>query len=384
VVQPAAGSLNTCRQILVTGGTGALGLPLVAELLRAGCAHRIGILIRPGPSSTEGRFGDLVVRLQTAGVSTQALFPVAGDLVAPSVLDKSLLRETEVIVHAAADTRFRAPERAQHETNVLGTRRALEWASDCPRLRHFVLASTTCVAGTRAGPIPETRAPEPPGFINSYERTKWQAEQLAFEAGLPVHVVRLSTCTGAALDGSVERPGALHRALKWFYRGLVPMVPGSGSSRVDLIPTDTAAAFLARAVCAPASGVSVYQVAAGEQAAPLALLLAFLVELFGETHAGWRRGQIPPPLIVDVAAFNAFQRSVEQSRDRLLSQVMESVDSFLPALLYPKTYETKRAEQFWGGPLPVPDWRETIRSVVQFCLRANWGRTPVGDFHHAG
>jgi hypothetical protein len=111
-------------------------------------------------------------------------------------------------------------------------------------------------------------------------------------------------------------------------------------------------------------------------------LIEFLVTTFRQTHAGWRRGQIARPPIVDATAFAALRRSVTQSRDRLLGQVLESMDAFLPALLYPKVFDTQHAERFWGGPLPLPDWRHTLLSVVPFCLQTDWGWSPRGERRH--
>jgi nucleoside-diphosphate-sugar epimerase len=371
------------RQILVTGATGVLGIPLVRELLRQGCAERIGLLIRPAARGAEERFRDLVGRLDGMGAATRPLFLVEGDLLGSWDREEMCRRDTEVVLHAAADTRFRADDRKQELVNVQGTRRALEWARGCPRLSHAILVSTTCVAGARTGTVAETSAPQPQEFINPYERSKWQAERLATDAGLPIHVVRLSTCVGSRWDGEFAAPGAFHHSLRWLYHGFVPMMPGSRSTRVDFIPTDIAVAFLVQAALQPPVGVEIHHVAAGSRAVGLEDLIEFLVATFRETHAGWRRGQIPRPVLTDAATFAAFRRSVTSSRDALLGQVMESMDAFLPALLYPKIYETKHAERFWGGRLPVPDWRETIERVVRFCLTIDWGRLRRGEHCHA-
>jgi len=356
----------------------------LGELLRHGGAARVGLLIRPGRLSVDQRFQRLVGSLEAEGHETERLFPVAGDLSERWAPDGPPRPVFEVIVHAAADTRFRAPHDAQDAINVEGTRRVIQWARNCPRLSHVVLVSTTCVAGSRSGSIAERSTAEPPEFINHYEKTKWQAERLALESGLPVHVVRLSTCIGSGRDGSVARPGAVHHSLRWLYRGLVPMIPGAPRAQVDLIPTETAVGFVARAALLPPRAASIYHVAAGVRSIPLGDLVDFLVEMFRETHAGWRRGQIARPLLVDRATFDSFRSSVERSRDILLGQVMEAVDAFLPALLYPKTFETEQAEQFWGGPLPLPEWRPTLRRVVQHCLQINWALVPKAEYHHAG
>jgi nucleoside-diphosphate-sugar epimerase len=373
------------RQIVVTGATGALGIPLLRALLRNECSQRIGLLIRSARSDAKERFSAMAHHLEQMGVSTHPLFYVDGDLLEDCRwrLDEQLSYKTEVVLHAAAITQFRAPDLLHERVNVQGTRRVVDWARRCPNLSHVVLASTTCVAGARTGVIAEVSTPEPPEFINAYERTKWQAERLAIAAGVPTHIVRLSTCVGDREDGRVWRAGALHHALRWFYHGLIPMIPGSCGSHVDFLPTDTATEYLARAVERPPSGVEIHQVASGDRAAGLHELVEFLVALFGETHAGWRRGQISTPTIADAATFASFRRSVTQSRDALFGQVMESMEAFLPGLLYPKTYETSHAERFWGGWLSVPDWRQTLRRVVQFCLQNDWGRSPRGEDDHA-
>jgi hypothetical protein len=50
---------------------------------------------------------------------------------------------------------------------------------------------------------------------------------------------------------------------------------------------------------------------------------------------------------------------------------MRSVNTFLPDLFYPKTYETTRAEELWGGKLPEYDWRETMDRVIRVLCPAD-------------
>jgi nucleoside-diphosphate-sugar epimerase len=372
------------RQILVTGATGALGTPLVAALLRARCAERIGLLIRDGAATAEDRFCRLVASLEELRLPIRPLFLLAGDLSDVGRLGAALCHDAEVIVHAAADTNFRSPPALQDRVNVGGTQALIDWARCRQRLSHLVLVSTTCVAGRRVGKIAETAAANPPDFVNHYERTKWHAEGIALRSGLPTRLVRLSTCAGSEEDGAVGRYGALHHSLHWLYRGLVPIVPGSPSTPIDFVSTNAAVAFLARAVNEPFSGSETFHVAAGSRAVPLEELLDFLATRFAKTHAGWRRGQVTRSVIVGAEAFAAFRRSVEQSRDVVLGQVMAATDAFLPALLYPKTYETRNAEKFWGGPLPLPDWRQLIERVVENCLQNNWGRPLSRELQHVG
>jgi hypothetical protein len=71
--------------------------------------------------------------------------------------------------------------------------------------------------------------------------------------------------------------------------------------------------------------------------------------------------------IVDQKTFDEVRFSKTSGRDRITRQAMDSVSSFLPMLLYPRTYETTRAEALFGGPLPRPDWRQTVTRALRSC-----------------
>ena len=70
--------------------------------------------------------------------------------------------------------------------------------------------------------------------------------------------------------------------------------------------------------------------------------------------------------VVDQGEFGRFIESVDAAGHPLLAHAMRSIKGFLPDLLFPKTYETTRAELLWGGPLPQYDWRETMGRVIRF------------------
>ena len=382
--------------VFVTGASGAIGPQLLAALARELPTARFAVLLRPEATSTESRIFGLRKRVnKLAGFEGAAacdlherLMPVTGDVLQPDcdILKQRgrLVAATTCIVHAAADTRFRAGEAEQHATNVEGTRNVLAWGRSCERLRRFVLVSTTCVAGTRTGTIAEEPITERPAFVNHYERTKWEAEQLGVKSGLPLTIVRLATCAGSQNSGVVERLGGLHWSMQWMIRGLVPMVPGRPECPVDLISTELAGGLIARAA-APQNQrpLEVCHASTGTAAPTLAELLATLRQLFSSRDDAWRRGQIAAPSIVSAQTFAAFRRTVETSGDLLFRSVISSVDAFLPALLYPKIFATSTAEQIWGGPLPRPDWRGLLDKVLNYCLATNWGRTKGGVPLHA-
>lgn len=365
------------EQILLTGATGALGPALAAELVRTDAAARIAVLMRCPPAELPARFAEWrdAVRLELRPAEhacLERLYPVTGDICQENLglngQAEVLPQQTDVVVHAAADTNFAAPPERQWAVNVAGTQRALAWAGSCRRLRRFLLVSSVFVSGSQTGRIRETIAPEPPEFVTYYQRTKWEAEHVALASGLPVGIARVSMVLGGHAAGNVHRPGAVHGLIKWFARGLVPMVPGLPEARADVIATETAAACLARAVTADWSVTPrpIWHIAAGDGAPRMKELIDFVYAHFSGRPA-WRRKQIAYPQMLDREAFEQFTEAINASGHPALAQALRSISRFLPDLLYPKTYEITQAQALWGGPLPQYDWRETLERVIRFC-----------------
>ncbi|MGH9253853.1 MAG: hypothetical protein ACRD3C_04705, partial [Vicinamibacterales bacterium] len=117
------------------------------------------------------------------------------------------------------------------------------------------------------------------------------------------------------------------------------------------------------------------------RAIPLHELLECAVGHLRARLSEWRHGQIEPPAIVDAATFRLFQRAAAATGDVPLARVLEAAGSFLPALLYPKVYQTCRAERVWGGPLPLSDWRATLGKVIDFGSARQWRHRPTGAGH---
>ena len=379
------------RAVLVTGASGALGPHLVAELMRRDERLRVFALLRPSRQWTQ-RVCALRASIDALAAdggsprSPERFIPIRGDILHPDLgLDTGdrdrLLRDVEVVIHAAARTRFTAPTADLYDSNVQGTRHVLELARRSLRLQQFLLVSTTCVAGTATGSIAERLDDEPSEFVNAYERTKSEAERLAVAAQLPVRIARLSTCVGGERTGYVHRFGAIHLLLYCLTRGLLPVVPATEGARIDLIATDVGARWLACAAQQAVDGVEVCHVAAGDRAIPLHELLDCAVQHLRARMSGWKHAQIQPPALVDTATFRLFEHAAAATGDVALSRVLNLAGSFLPALLYPKVYQTCRAERVWGGRLPLSDWRSTLGKVIDFGRAHKWRHRPTRVGH---
>lgn len=353
--------------LLLTGASGTVGLPLLAELIRRGSFGRILVPLRGNPAE---RSRALRTALGTENVDPAGLEILPADLADPTVSFAGW-PAPHVIVHAAASTQFRASAAELDAINVAGTARLLRWAESLPRAPRFVHLSTLCVAGDRTGFIPEQPLTTPPSFLNAYEHSKWLAERLVLSSPLGAEIVRLGIVAGRESDGRSVRPGALHTALRWMRRGLLPLIPGEPTTGLELVSTDLVAGFVRRLLELPAVPRRICHLSAGPARVSMGELLAIAQTVFAAHDPAWRQGQILPPVVAPRAAFAAFRRSVEQSRDLLFNQVLTSADAFLPVLLYPKTFSTAGAQEVWGGPLPWPEPRAFAERVVAATLSAH-------------
>jgi 2-alkyl-3-oxoalkanoate reductase len=358
------------KTLLLTGASGALGVPLLLRLLSTRAFSRIVALGRGDGGALRAALRKEAPRIGLTGLETVTV--ELGCSAAPEAL--AAIDDVDCVLHAAACTQFRASRAVLNSANVDGTRQILSWAEALTRPPRMVHFSTTCVAGQRTGEIAEAALPAEGGFVNGYERSKWQAEQLVGASPLQPEIVRFATVVGRVRDGGCLRPGAFHTTLRWLYAGLLPLMPGDDTTHLDLLPTELATDFICRLLEHPPQARGIYHVSCGARGVPLAELLELAAERFSLRHTGWRTGQILPPVVASRAAFEDFRRSVEQSRDFLFNQVLASVDSFLPELFYPKRYSTVRAESVWGGSLPLPEWRPWISRVIDAALERQLAR----------
>jgi nucleoside-diphosphate-sugar epimerase len=360
--------------IMVTGASGAIGLPFISSLLRPEGKYRVIALIRPQMDLATMR--QKILQLESTADFSRIEF-CAGDITDRlKGLDKpSKSSPVSAIVHAAALTKFRAEASEWNRINVAGTKNILRWRQDhCPEA-HFIHLSTLCAAGQSTGRIEEAPLPKPIGFQNGYECSKWEAEQIVMQAPGPVSIVRLATAIGSQRDGRLHRVGAFHQALRWFYRGLLPLVPGNALTQVELIPTELAIEAMTELLSSPRSMVTrFYHICGGANAIPLQALLDHCSQTFMRSSEAWRRGQIVPPVLATRDTFEEFRRSVEASRDLLFSQVLQSVDSFLPELFYPKEFATDHSQRLVASDTVMANWKQWMDKVITFSLQTDFGR----------
>jgi nucleoside-diphosphate-sugar epimerase len=354
--------------VLITGGTGMVGQDLLPKICSQEIVERVIVLTRenvvlPADQKIEAVRGD--VRLPDLGLRHD--------------VKQSVVKAATSIIHGAAETSFASELSAARAVNVGGTENVMRFAADCARLKAFCHLSTVYVWGKRTGTIREVDLEHNSGFVNAYEQSKYEAEQLVASQAhqLPTTVVRLSTILGRSQDGTVTKSGAIHYALRFFFHSLAPMVPGTKESPVDLIALDYAVDSIALAALDQFAPGSTWHVCGGSDAFSLEQFLEETLRLFYKSRPAWRKRAIEKPAIVNLESFDLFVKSVEELGESVLKNSVAVLESFAPQLAYPKLISDASTQHLLQrSGLARPAIRDYYPKVIRFLLENNWEATP--------
>ena len=146
--------------ILITGGTGFIGIPLVKKLHELG--HKLKLLIRESSNTTP--FKEL-----------NEIDYIIGDVQDISSLEKAV-NKVDAIYHLAAYTGIWAKDKSiYYDVNVKGTENVVNVALE-NNLKLFYVSSFTALGPTPQEPVDETHEKE--DFFMEYEKSKFQAKKL--------------------------------------------------------------------------------------------------------------------------------------------------------------------------------------------------------------
>ena len=235
--------------ILLTGGTGCLGVRLAESLAQRG--HRIFLLVRPKTRrSAEAWLASFKRRDEEA---RKGILLFEGDVCRPGVVASEAGRqrvrsEATLLMHAAAITNLAADRSSCEQTNVVGTTNVLALAREIPGLRRLLHVSAGAVAGDAEGRFDEAELERGQRFYNPYAETKHRAEQRVRAAmqELPITVVRPSHVVGDSATGEIDRIDGVYYLILLLLRlsklprplRILPVAPGGDIARMDLVPID--------------------------------------------------------------------------------------------------------------------------------------------------
>jgi long-chain acyl-CoA synthetase len=245
------------KNVFLTGGTGFLGAMLAHELLqdKETILHCL-VRDRSGHDAGERLLGQLEKSTGQSYRTTRSFSDrirvINGDITKPGMgidagIAERMVRSIDDIYHSASITDLNLTFEEIEKTNIAGTHNLLEFSCKClkkGRLRKVSHISTAYVAGTMTGTYREDDLDVSQGFNNTYERSKFEAEQIVREyrtRGLDIDVFRPSVILGRYLDGRTSSFKMLYQPLHMFSKRLYDRVPVQPGGVVHLINVDIAA-----------------------------------------------------------------------------------------------------------------------------------------------
>lgn len=201
--------------VLVTGGTGFVGGPIIARLVADG--RTVRALTRSDAGAE---------RLAAVGAE-----PVRGDILDPASL-RAAMEGCDVAYHVAGLNAFCLPDPAQlFLMNVTGMLNVVRTAG-AAGVRRIVATSSAASIGEAKGTIGREDSPHRGTFLSHYERSKWQAEHEGFAAATAAGV-ELVSVNPASVQGPGRTRGTA-KLLLGYLNGTLKTVIDSQMSVVDI------------------------------------------------------------------------------------------------------------------------------------------------------
>jgi nucleoside-diphosphate-sugar epimerase len=359
-------AVSPAGRTLLTGATGLLGSRLLEILRPPGSEREVVVLVRrPEQAECFERRG---IRAVVGDLSLPRLGLAESDY---QDLESSL---TE-IVHTAADVRFDLPLAESRAVNVHGVRQLLDLAGYCRKLRKFAHVSTLFVSGYRQGAFPEEPTPRGQRFVNSYQQSKFEAEESVLDRmrHIPAAIYRLSVVIADSPQGHVSQFNYFHHLLRCLPGSPLPMAPGDPQAVVDLVTNDWAAAALAYLFEQRFTPGSIRHLCLGPQNS---LRLEDAIERACrviESHPNRSgRGPVRVPELVSLGEYNRFLAGCQ---DRTLRAVAEALGHHVRLLAIRQAHLNPLATaDLAGSGISPGDPGQFLENTVRFCLDTDWGR----------
>ena len=373
------------KSLFITGGTGMVGKALIPLFLRESDLDIYILVHKLGSDLQKETLLENAFRLTKTEIEKflERVYLLSGDITEQDLgIEKQarqkLEKKVNYIIHAAATTRFDLLIEEARKINVEGTRHVISLAKKCDKLERFGFISTAYVSGKRKGTIYENERAHECGFVNTYEQTKYEAEELieTIKPYIPATIYRLSTILGDSQTGKVDHFTAPHQSLRIMYLGLASMIPGTPDYSVDLIASDYTALTLFKLFLSHFKSNQTFHLVGGRaKSYSLQELINESYRYLGEFDPDWKMRDYPKPIIASEEAFELFLKSVNEADNPLLRGVVSALGHFAHQLNYPKEFDITNLKSY----LPdyeknLPDVRQYYPKIVEYCLKTKWGR----------
>ncbi|MEK7452932.1 MAG: SDR family oxidoreductase [Patescibacteria group bacterium] len=323
--------MNHQPTIVLTGSTGIFGRFLVPELLR----YNIKLILLVRGISHE----DAKTRVQSIISNNENNIEVFCSDLTKKYLGlseseyKDIASRTTHILHSAASTRFNLPLEESRIHNVKTTEEILIFAKQCKNLIRFGFLSTALVAGRRTGIIKEDELEHNKGFNNSYQQTKYEAEMLVHAQAKNFPIVIFRAPLVISSDVSVSHkgpPNFLVVLISLVAKGLLPYVPGTKDSTMDIVSSEDTAHIVIKLMLKDNLSHVTYHITNGDNVTTTHMLHQMVERKIGK--------KIPIEYCGNLQLF--LKRVEEESSNKPEMRAMyKKAESFLMEPVYPKIFD---------------------------------------------
>jgi thioester reductase-like protein len=349
--------------VFLTGATGFLGMEVLARLLEAGDRDVLALIRASDDAAAQQRLEDVLHTLWTDPAPYRGrVRAVRGDVTSPNLglgdRRAELAEATGAVLHCAASISFDLPLDEARAINVDGTARVLDFAVEAQAhggLERFLHVSTAYVAGRHEGTFRERQHDAGQTFRNTYEQSKWEAEEMVGLAReLVPAIARPSIVMGESDSGWTPTFNVLYWPLQAFSRGLFEAVPALPDGRVDVVPVDYVADALVHLLGTREAGV--FNLVAGREAMRLDELAELASGHFDR----------PSPPLVDPA----------DAEETAASDDLGGV--FVPYFDIRLVFDDARSRAVLG-PVGIhpPPLRDYFPTLMDYAREARWGKRPL-------
>jgi len=213
------------KKIFMTGITGLVGSAFAVQLLQERNDCELVCLVRASGGKTASERIDSIIRSEcdfegcpeVADKVLSHISAIEGDVVninPETMVNDPILKDVNIVFHCAADVNLgKDPTGKVFNINYNGTANIVKLAQML-KVDEIHYVGTAYVAGKLVGTAYED-APIDNGFNNPYEESKFKAEYLVRNSGIPFSVYRPGIVTGRRSDGRIRKPLAFYRLLEF-------------------------------------------------------------------------------------------------------------------------------------------------------------------------
>ena len=367
------------NRFFITGGTGAVGSALVAEL----CANtdaELQLLIRAKDEHDLAQRRAAMLKFWEISPESEVarrITALRGDVTLPNfgLIDEAysrVARETSHIIHSAAIVKMNLPLDEARQSAVSSVKSILALAEQCREygiLQKVDIVSTVGVSGLAPGLMPEEPMLHVEKFHNSYEASKSEAERyvLGHKGGLQVTLHRPSMVVGRADTGKIIHFQVFYHLCEFlsgrYTRG---MIPKTHDVSLDTIPVDYVAKAITYSALHPeeTKGKIFHLCSGPKDAIPIPALVSAVHQKLGDSASALPRS-IPSQIFRKALPVMAWFVAEREKR------ALRNLPIFLDYLAVPQQFSNENSRAFFtnvGIELPTPT--SYLSKVLDYYLLA--------------